>query len=490
MSTKLIDVVEVAEGESLVAHQKGGYEAEKALENIFRITCQPLTVGKINGKVITSTSLLGKDANHEGATFTAKMQPKITAGDDMELFFSCSNLVQLWHIKAYRQPKMLVNPNPFLIVKEKLDSGKWQEIGRTESAANTCHPTFSRSVLVRYKGFGVQQQLMVQALSYAKNIKNGIHLGECVFLLDDLVNSRTARVMKLPFLSADQAKNTGFLTINGSHHDVVEDGVWVTLNIRAENLLRPRRSLARKKDDLPNTFFEIWRHSIEGEKQVYKSETVACKSNPIWWPMALNGKKIRGSYSPDGVVWLRFFDQKEMSDLQHFFPAQPLGEAKIHLSRLKKGLRIPILDNWPENATNPYGIENHVPEDGPVLIIEDCKWLRLNKGAVLENELRYKTDLDYLQGLLENHQLDAAMREQIGNCILFVKSRSMYWAIQDALAENNQADQDLLERTVGSGTSFDAVTVASHASGQTFAMDFESAESKIDAISPVSARQK
>ena len=71
--------------------------------------------------------------------------------------------------------------------------------------------------------------------------------------------------------------------------------------------------------------------------------------------MALNGKKIRGSYSPDGikmlsdvlwvklftgVVWLRFFDQKEMSDLQHFFPAQPLGEAKIHLSRLKKGLRL------------------------------------------------------------------------------------------------------------------------------------------------------
>eukprot|EP00960_Hanusia_phi_P051091 760593-Hanusia_phi.AAC.5 len=283
MSTKLIDVVEAAAGESLVAHQKGGYEAEKALENIFRITCQPLTEQKINGKVITSTSLLGKDANHQGATFTARMQPKISAGDDMELFFSCSNLVQLWHIKAYRQPKVL------LIVKEKLENGKWQEVGRTESTANTCHPNFSRSVLVRYKGIGVQQQIMVLALSYAKNTKN-----------DDLVNSRTARVMKLPLLSADQTKSTGFLTINGSHHDAVEDGVWVTLNIRAENLLRPRGNFARKKDDLPNTFFEIWRHSIEGEKQVYKSETVACKSNPIWWPMALNSKKIRGSHSPDG----------------------------------------------------------------------------------------------------------------------------------------------------------------------------------------------
>eukprot|EP00960_Hanusia_phi_P051090 760593-Hanusia_phi.AAC.4 len=126
-----------------------------------------------------------------------------------------------------------------------------------------------------------------------------------------------------------------------------------------------------------------------------------------------------------------------MSDLQHFVPAEPLGEAKIYLSRLKKGLRIPILKKWPENAIKSPGVEGYFSENGPILIIEDCKWLRLNSGAVLENQWRYKTDL--------------------------LKFR--YWAIQDALEENNPADQDFLERTVGSGNSFEAGTIASHASG-------------------------
>ena len=54
-----------------------------------------------------------------GATFTARMQPLIEKGGQMELYFSCADLVQMWVVKTFGHPKSLTSPTPYVLVKER-----------------------------------------------------------------------------------------------------------------------------------------------------------------------------------------------------------------------------------------------------------------------------------------------------------------------------------------------------------------------------------
>lgn len=66
-----------------------GYEAENSLAKILALACKPLTETQIHGRHVTTSTLMAKDANHEGVTFTAKMQPRIELGQPIDLFFRC-----------------------------------------------------------------------------------------------------------------------------------------------------------------------------------------------------------------------------------------------------------------------------------------------------------------------------------------------------------------------------------------------------------------
>ncbi len=65
------------------------HEAEDSLAKILALACKPLTESSIHGRPVTTSTLMAKDANHEGVTFTAKMQPKIEPGQPIDLFFRC-----------------------------------------------------------------------------------------------------------------------------------------------------------------------------------------------------------------------------------------------------------------------------------------------------------------------------------------------------------------------------------------------------------------
>ena len=65
------------------------HEAAKSLAKILELACKPLTQTSIHGRPVTTSALMAKDANHQGMTFTAKMQPKVIEGQSVELFFRC-----------------------------------------------------------------------------------------------------------------------------------------------------------------------------------------------------------------------------------------------------------------------------------------------------------------------------------------------------------------------------------------------------------------
>ena len=116
------------EGTRLLKFEKNTYEADKSLKRILEISSNPLLANPLYGRQVTAAALLGKDANHEGATFTAQMQPKIEPGEQIELSFSCEDLVQMWVVKMFGQPKCLTSPSPYILVKEKNENGKWVEV--------------------------------------------------------------------------------------------------------------------------------------------------------------------------------------------------------------------------------------------------------------------------------------------------------------------------------------------------------------------------
>eukprot|EP00291_Cryptomonas_curvata_P029192 CAMPEP_0172212614 /NCGR_PEP_ID=MMETSP1050-20130122/37117_1 /TAXON_ID=233186 /ORGANISM="Cryptomonas curvata, Strain CCAP979/52" /LENGTH=107 /DNA_ID=CAMNT_0012893319 /DNA_START=123 /DNA_END=443 /DNA_ORIENTATION=- len=107
---------------------------------MLELACKPLTESSIHGRPVTTSTLMAKDANHEGVTFTAKMQPKIDPGQAIELFFRCSELVDLISSKFLQNETKQVRPTAFVVVKEKRGEGPWTKAGQTDSIPNSNDP--------------------------------------------------------------------------------------------------------------------------------------------------------------------------------------------------------------------------------------------------------------------------------------------------------------------------------------------------------------
>lgn len=338
----------------------------------------------------------------------------------MDIFFSCRKLVELKVVKQFGQPPSDVDPSAFVILKERQEDGKWVEIGQTESVPQSRNPDFSVAVKVRYKGPDVIQRMHVQVFSRAFKMPHGVPLGDCYFILDDLVHSRSARVMKLDIVSPNHQRKNGSITISGTQRVEVEDGVWMQVHLVADRLYgnnRPRASM-----ELPQTYFEIWRQNEDSLVQVYRSETTTSPSIRVeWWPFALSGKRIGDS--ADCQLIVKLFNA---SDGVHKY----VGETRFSLGECRAGKTFPILPEkeWKGRPT--------LQEGDPAVVVEDCKWIKLSNGAVLEAQPTYQKDLLFLKDLMENMELDAASKESIGSCMLFVRNRAKYWSMHDIVSSS------------------------------------------------------
>jgi hypothetical protein len=287
----------------------------------------------------------------------------------------------------------------------------------------------------------VQQQIQVNVVSYAFKMRDGMQLGDCTILLDDLVHARTARVLKQPLLSPDHTRANGYVIINASRHDPRESGMWVQLDLSAQHIpwITPsgEKTTDAQKGSLPNVFFEVWQQSSEGEKQVFKSETTSRNRDPDWWPIALHGRKLGGDAEHDSCIWIRFWNQRRSNDPSEAIPPNWIGECRLNLRELITGRAVPILDKWPDTSYNRL-----LPaEKGqPQLLIQDCKWVKLSTNAKLECEPKYKQDMDFLKDLMENVDLDAATMESCLSCYHFVESRAKVWAMRNILKDSEKFD--------------------------------------------------
>ena len=292
-----------------------------------------------------------------------------------------------------------------------------------------------------YRGPDVQQQIQVNVVSYAFKMRDGMQLGDCTILLDDLVHARTARVLKQPLLSPDHTRANGYVIINASRHDPRESGMWVQLDLSAHHIpwVTPsgEKTTDAQKGSLPNVFFEVWQQSSEGEKQVFKSETTIRNRDPDWWPIAIHGRKLGGDAEHDSCIWIRFWNQRRSNDPSETIPPNWIGECRLNLRELITGRAVPILDKWPDTSYNRL-----LPaEKGqPQLLIQDCKWLKLSPSAKLECEPKYKQDMDFLKDLMETVDLDAATMESCLSCYHFVESRAKVWAMREILRDSEKFD--------------------------------------------------
>lgn len=425
-------------GIGLLRFKKNTYEADKALERILEVSDVPLVAKPIYGRQVQVATLLGKDAKGEAATFTATMQPPIEPGEEMEIYISCRDLVQMWIVKMFGQAPSKAAPSPYVLVKEKLENGKWVEIGRTESIAKDCNPVFSRPVLVTYKGPEAAQQIQINVLSHAFKMRNGMPFGQCTFLLDDLVHARTARVLKLPLLGTAKNKSNGSVIVTGARHEPAEAGMWVQIKLCALHLpwyAEPWYNAAgelnfeaRKENTSkipPNVYFEVWRQSNEGEKPVYRSEVVK-GSDPDWCPVALNSRVCAGE---DECFWLKLWNQRT-SNANETTSSDLLGECRINMHELLARKEFPIFEKWPDKtlAKNSKG--------QPKFLIQESKWIKLANEAKLECQPVYKKDMDFLKDLMDNLDLDAATKESCQSCLLFVNTRAKFWATEKILSES------------------------------------------------------
>ena len=292
-----------------------------------------------------------------------------------------------------------------------------------------------------YKGPEVLQQIQVNVVSYAFKMRNGMQLGDCTILLDDLVHARTARVLKQPLLSPDHKGSNGSVIINAARHDPRESGTWVQLHLSAHWIpwITPSgdKTNDAHKGSLPNVFFEVWQQSSEGEKQVYKSEVTKRNRDPDWWPLALQGRKLGGEIQHDSKVWVRFWNQRLSNDDSEAIAPVWIGECRLNMHEMVPGKKVPILDKWPDSAFNR---ELPVEKGQPQLIIQDCKWVKLAQDAKLECAPKYKRDMDFLKELMNKVDLDAATKESCLSCYHFVESRAKLWAMKKILKGSEKFD--------------------------------------------------
>ena len=298
---------------------------------------------------------------------------------------------------------------------------------------------FSRPVIVTYKGPEAAQQFQVHVVSYAYKMRNGILLGECTLLLDDLVHARTARVLKLPLLSPNHNRSNGSLMVSGTRYDPSEAGTWVQLHLSSNFLpwinAEGEMTSDANKGTMPNAFFEIWQQSVEGEKQVYKSEVTNGSNDPEWWPLALNGRKLGAS--ADAFVWVRFWNQRLSNDDSfETVPPDYMGECRLNLRELVTGRRVPILAKW-RGAESVKLRSMPVMKGGvPQVHVKDCKWIKLAQNAKLECQPVYKQDMNFLKDLMDHVDLDASTKESCLSCLHFVTARAKFWAMNRIVSES------------------------------------------------------
>lgn len=378
-----------------------------------------LTTRPVHGKVVKTSSLLGKDAFQRGSTFTARMQPKIIKGQTMELSFKCSDLVHMFIAKQFGKPKVETAPSAFLQVWEKVGD-EWIDVGRTETVPNSSCPAFTRSIIVTYKGGGNNQKIRIDVFTHAHKLRNGVFLGCCEFQLEDLVHARTARVMKLPLMSKDKERCNGSCMINGVVHHQVEDGIWMQLHFIAEHLPMADENV---NNGAPEVYFEIWRLTDDDVIKVYQSEKqVAVNAAAEWWPLAISGKRIGETANSIIVVKLLKCYAGSSED------AKVVGEAKMRIGDCKKGLRAPIVSE----GRSIVGAKVY-ESSTPYVEVKDLKWIRINQGSSLATHKAYQTDVEFMTQLMNEIDLDAETKEGIDNAINFVKGRSMFWAMTDLL---------------------------------------------------------
>ena len=380
-----------------------------------------LTHKPVHGKVVKTSSLLGKDVYQRGSTFTARMLPKISKGQTMELSFKCSDLVHMFIARQFGKPKVETAPSAFLQVWEKIDDD-WIDVGRTESVPNSSNPAFTRSVIVTYKGGGNNQRIRIDVFTHAHKLRNGVFLGCCEFLLEDLVHARTARVMKLPLMSKDKERCNGNCMINGIVHHQVEDGIWMQLHLIAEHL-PSGVSNESVNNGASEVYFEIWRLTDDDVLKVYQSEKqVTVNAATEWWPLAISGKRIGETANSIIVVKLLKTFQGSSED------AQVIGEIKMRIGDCKRGLRAPIVSE----GRSIVGAKVY-DSSTPFVEVKDLKWIRINQGSSLATHKGYQTDVEFMQQLMNEVDLDAGTKEEIDNAINFVQGRSMFWAMTDLL---------------------------------------------------------
>jgi hypothetical protein len=153
-----------------------------------------------------------------------------------------SELVDIIASKFSREQKQLTKPTAFIVVKERKGDGSWSKAGQTDSIPHSSDPQFARPVTVTYRGAAVTQQIAVEVFTHAPGARNGVSLGECALVLDDLVHARASRVMKLPLASPDRAHTNGIIVINAVVADCGDrdDGLWMQLQLAAAGVPKAR----------------------------------------------------------------------------------------------------------------------------------------------------------------------------------------------------------------------------------------------------------
>jgi hypothetical protein len=175
-----------------------------------------------------------------------------------------SELVDIIASKFPREQKQLTKPTAFIVVKERKGDGSWSKAGQTDSIPHSSDPQFARPVTVTYRGAAVTQQIAVEVFTHAPGARNGVSLGECALVLDDLVHARASRVMKLPLASPDRAHTNGIIVINAVVADCGDrdDGLWMQLQLAAAGVpkARPVRRAAPRSCLRALSFFSLLCH--------------------------------------------------------------------------------------------------------------------------------------------------------------------------------------------------------------------------------------
>jgi hypothetical protein len=169
----------------------------------------------------------------------------------------------------------------------------------------------------------------------------------------------------------------------------------------------------------PDTYFEIWRQSIEGMVQLYRSEVARRSTRPGWWPLALSAQRLGDS--PESALWIRVYSRVPGSERDACF----LGHARRMLGECAAGQALPLEGgdlphtpppppHRPASGRPPARTTAAAAAAAPTLLIQRCRWVRLAKGHGLGAEAAYRGDLEFMADAVAGvPSLDARTKEQV-----------------------------------------------------------------------------